>query len=214
VKALNSLWVRLTLVFALIALVTLGTLGVLSNRLMSTEFRYYVVRSDVMVAGGVIDRLAAYYERNGSWKGIGTLLDQGVNLARASQSRFMPGVRTPRLDVILTDARGRVFYDVGDKMIGTRLSQRQLDDGMPIINANGETTGYLLIALPKPEALGVLERGYLTRFRNVLFAATGVAIALGVAASAVFSLNLTAPLRRLAGAARQVAKGDLSQRVS
>ena len=211
---LNSLWVRMTLVFTAIALVVVGAVALWSNRLAGAEFRQYVTHSELTVGGAALEGLSLYYQRQGSWDGVEVLLQQGIRFAPSRFSHFGPISRMRWLNVILADARGRVVFDSAQEPTGRRLPARELANGLPIPGADGETVGYLLVALPRPDAFGPLEQRFLMRVRNVLLAGAGLAVGLALAVSALFSLSLTAPLRRLADAARAVASGDLGQRVS
>ena len=213
-KALNSLWVRLTLIFTFIILVAFGALAILSSGLASTEFRQYITQSSVAMSGGVLDRLAEYHQQHGSWDGVEVLIGQGVRFVRSSFPHWDPIIRARRLEVVLTDSKGRIVFDSDNESTSKRLPSRELSKGMAIPDPeSGKVVGYLLIALPRPDTLGPLESQFLTRMRNLLFAGTGLAVAMGLVVSAFLSLNMTAPLRRLADAARSVAAGDLSQRV-
>ncbi|MBI2857925.1 MAG: HAMP domain-containing protein [Chloroflexi bacterium] len=62
--------------------------------------------------------------------------------------------------------------------------------------------------------MGLPENDFLSSVRNSLWAAAGVAIAISAAMALVLSRQVTAPLRKLSLAASQVARGDMSQRVS
>ena len=74
--------------------------------------------------------------------------------------------------------------------------------------------GYLLLSFPGGmDMLGQLEQQFLDRMRSILVAGAAVAVLVGLAIGVLLSRNLTAPLQRLAGAARAVAGGDLKQRV-
>jgi two-component system OmpR family sensor kinase len=114
----------------------------------------------------------------------------------------------PMSFMLLTDAEGQVIY--GNPAIdpdGVRKGQ-----SVEII-AGGVVVGRLSSAAPGLVDLGPLEQGFLTRMRNYMILAAGLAAGLGLALGVVFSRNLAAPLRRLATAARAVAGGDLSQKV-
>jgi L-asparagine transporter-like permease len=73
----NRLWVRLTLAFALIILVVAGAIAILIRQTAETEFRRYITHSGMMASGSGVEALIAYYERQGSWDGVESLLGQG-----------------------------------------------------------------------------------------------------------------------------------------
>ncbi|NIO67664.1 MAG: sensor histidine kinase, partial [Anaerolineae bacterium] len=64
---MNRLWVRLTLAFVLVTLVGVSTVALLANLNASRQFRYYLAHSDMMGRSNLVDDLAVYYERQGSW---------------------------------------------------------------------------------------------------------------------------------------------------
>ena len=213
---LDRLWVRLTIAFTLVILGSVSIIAILGSQQTEESFRQYVVHSELLVSGQALDTLEAYYQQNGSWEGVGSILQGGSLLLLAQQTPrnpWEPIDRRRKLDVILADAKGKVIYNsAGDRV--QALSDRDISNAIQISNEDsGQTIGYLLMALPASDSLGPLEISFLTRMRQLLTAGLMVALVLGVVASALISLGLTAPLRRLAGAARAVASGDLGQRV-
>jgi two-component system OmpR family sensor kinase/two-component system sensor histidine kinase BaeS len=82
------------------------------------------------------------------------------------------------------------------------------------IEVDGKVVGRLVIAWPMESAiLGPLEESFVARLRQMLVIGAALAGGLGLVLGLAVSRSLTAPLRRLAEAARAVAGGDLSQRV-
>jgi two-component system OmpR family sensor kinase/two-component system sensor histidine kinase BaeS len=111
--------------------------------------------------------------------------------------------------LLLADAEGSVIY--GDRM--GRLSEGQKAGAVPI-SVDGTTVGFLTSTAPRPaQVLGPLEQSFLARFRASLIVGAAAAGALGLLLGLLLSRSLTAPLRRLTGAAKAVAAGDFSQRV-
>jgi two-component system OmpR family sensor kinase len=212
-RALNSLWVRLTLVFTLVILVVVGAIAYLITRTTDTEFRQYVTRSEVTAYG--MDQLAAYYQAQGSWNGVESLLGNGV-VVRGSRwpGDRRPGLPEMRMGVVLADADGKVVFDGTGTSTGSRLKSGDLQDAIVITASDGEQKlGYLLIPAPVLPSLGGAEERFLDRTQRILLLGTVLAIALGLAIGALFSHSLAAPLQRLAAAARAVARGDLGKQV-
>ncbi|MBC8448777.1 MAG: HAMP domain-containing protein [Chloroflexi bacterium] len=220
---MNRLWVRLTLAFALVILVAVGAIAILINQATGVRFREYVTRSGMMASGSGMEQLAAYYQREGSWEGVESLLAEGVLIGRSMGGPWggpwqdrggSPGMAGGRLDAVLADVSGKVVFDSAGKGRGRRLSSAELDNALPITEPDGgQVVGYLLIALPQPEMLGTLEQSFLDRLRSVLIAGGALAVGLGLIVGAILSHGLTAPLRRLTKAAQSVAAGDFSQKV-
>ena len=217
---MNRLRVQLVLAFTLVVLVAVGAIALLINRTTSTAFRQYITNSGVRASGSGVQQLVAYYQEQGSWDGIERLLGEGILLAGPVRGP-MPAAnardRQPgrRVDVMLADAKGRVVFDNTGKAEGTRLSSAEKSRALTISETDdSEVLGYLLLSWPGPgDGLGRLEQRFLDSMRSILLLGGAVAVALGLVLGALLSQSLTAPLQRLAAAARAVAAGDLSQQV-
>ena len=83
---MNRLWVRLTLAFALVILVTVGVIALLADLTASHAFRRYLSYSDSALHQTLVERLSIYYQENGSWQGVGSFLGQigGTSISRLS----------------------------------------------------------------------------------------------------------------------------------
>lgn len=214
-KALNSLWVRLTLTFTLIILIVVGAIAIWMNRATATEFRQYITRSEVTAYG--MENLAAYYRAHGGWEGVDELLRHGVVVtgSRWAMMGRRSGMPETRLSVILADANGTIVFDGVGQRTGKRLSAAELKDAIRVAEVGSDQVlGYMLIALPSAPQLGATEQRFLTRTRGILVSVAALAVLLGLVVSAIFSRSLTAPLQRLAAAARAVARGDIGKRVA
>ena len=223
---MNRLWVRLTLAFALVVLVAVGAIALLINRTTGVELRRYVTDSGMQVAGSGIQQLVWYYEDHGSWEGVDSLLSGGVFVNGPSGMMGMPqlvdggfqsSMQAGPLDIVLADAKGKVVYDSAGKAAGKSLSSDEKTKAVPIASYDGqEVIGYLLLSLPSTggeDRLGNLEKEFLARVQKVLWIGAALAVGLGLIMGLILSRNLTAPLQRLAGAARAVAGGNLGQQV-
>jgi two-component system OmpR family sensor kinase len=219
---MNRLWVQLTLAFTLVILVAVSSIAVLIQSRTGVEFRQYITHSGMQASGSGMLELVAYYDQEGSWDGVDSLLSEmifvggpmGMPLPMQSRDR-RPGRMGGGLEVLLADAAGRIVYDSTEKDKGKRLSSGERARALPISRDDGEDViGYLLLSLPRsPDRLGALEERFLDRMRDVLMAGAAVAVVLGLVAGALLSRRLAAPLQRLAAAARAVGAGDLSQQV-
>jgi two-component system OmpR family sensor kinase/two-component system sensor histidine kinase BaeS len=217
---MNRLRVQLILAFTLVVLVAVGVIAALIIRTTDTEFRQYITLSGMQASGRGMEQLVSYYELQGSWEGVESLLGQGVfiswpgGVSMPAMSR-RPGPPGGQLDVTLADADGRIVYDSTGKAQGKRLKSGAKSQALPITPTDdGEVIGYLLLSFPGGlDRLGQLERQFLDRMRNVLVIGAALAVGLGLIMGALLSRSLTAPLQRLAAAVRAVAAGDLNQRV-
>jgi hypothetical protein len=73
---MNRLWVRLTLAFALVILVTVAAVAILADLTAGQAFRQYLSYTDIARFQNLTDRLVEHYQANGSWEGIDEFLRQ------------------------------------------------------------------------------------------------------------------------------------------
>ena len=216
---MNRLWVRLTLAFALVILVTVTAIALLADLTAGQAFRQYLSYSNTAGFQNLTERLSEYYEARGTWDGVDEILSQ-VRLLPAPLPRPMterkPGTldwRDDRMRLILADANGRVVYDGRDGRAGRKLTRDEQAAAQEILVDN-QVVGQLVVSRPVQSAiLGPLERAFVERLRWLLLIGGLVAGALGILLGLALSRSLTAPLQRLATAARAVARRDFSQRV-
>jgi hypothetical protein len=71
---MNRLWVRLTLAFTLVTVVTLGVVAVLANFRAGEAFRLYLTYSDPSRYEPLVQTLSTYYRSHGSWQGVESTL--------------------------------------------------------------------------------------------------------------------------------------------
>ncbi len=217
---MNRLWVQLTLALTVVVLVAVGAIAILIIRTTNSQFRQYITHSDMRASGAGMRQLVSYYDEQGSWEGIDSLLDRAVvmagqwGIALPYRSRF-PGAAGEPLAITLTDANWRVVYDGAGDAEGSKLASRDRSKALPIErDGDGEVLGYLLLSLPgQTDRFGELEQRFLSGMQRILIIGATLAVAVGLAIGVLLSRNLTAPLGRLAAAARGVAAGHLDQRV-
>lgn len=212
---MNRLWVRLTLAFALVILVTVGAIALLADLTAGRAFRQYLSYTDVARFQNLSDVLVEYYQARESWEGIDQLLRQ-IRIVPGPMMGRRPGTidwRDDMFRITLADADGHVVFDGPGGNPGRNLSRGEQAAAQDIL-VDGEVVGRVVISRPVQSAiLGPLERMFVTRLRWLLVAGGLLAGAVGGLLGLVFSRNLTAPLQRLAGAARAVASRDFSRRV-
>ena len=216
---MNRLWVRLTLAFALVILVTVAAISVLADLTAGRAFRQYLSYSNTAGFQNLTAQLAAYYETHGSWNGVEETLSQ-VRILPAPLPRPMtdrrPGTlvwRDEQMRLTLADADALVVYDGPDGRLGRKLSRDERAAAQEILVAD-QVVGQLVVSRPIQSAiLGPLERAFVERLRWLLVIGGLLAGALGILLGLALSRSLTAPLQRLATAARAVARRDFSQRM-
>ncbi|MGD9148618.1 MAG: sensor histidine kinase, partial [Anaerolineae bacterium] len=67
---MNRLWVRLTLAFALVILVTVSAIALLADLTAGQAFRQYLSYSNTAGFQNLAANLAEYYEARGTWEGV------------------------------------------------------------------------------------------------------------------------------------------------
>jgi signal transduction histidine kinase len=219
---MNRLRVQLILAFTLVVLVAVGAIAVLIIRTTDTQFRRYITHSGMQASGSGVQQLVDYYQEQGSWDGVDSLLGQAVFVSGPwawGSSIPEPGRRPDwpgaRLDVVLANADGKIVYDSARQSEGKKLKAREMSQALPITQTeDGEVLGYLLLSLPSEgDRLGDLEQMFLNQMEQILIIGAALAVAVGLAIGTLLSRSLTAPLQRLAAAARAVAAGDRGHQV-
>jgi signal transduction histidine kinase len=198
----NRLWVRLSLAFVFVAVISALAVAVLATTVASNQFQQYVARRDLLAQTGVLDDLAVYYETNGTWAGVESVL---VQLAGRGQGRGRP-------PVLLADSSGSIVYDERNQRVGTALSNSEHDNALPI-EVQGATAGYLLLGAQGRGALATNEQDFLDQLQRTLLIAALIAAGLGIVIGLVISRTVSRPLSRLAQAARAFAAHHWDQRV-
>jgi signal transduction histidine kinase len=217
---MNRLRVQLTLAFTLVVLVAVGAIAVLFIRTTNAQFRRYITDSGMQASGSGMQQLVAYYQQQGSWDGVESLLEQDVFVI-GPWGVAVPGSAPPsrrpggQLALTLADEDGRIVYDSAAESQGRKLSSREKSQALPITESDGgEPIGFLLLSFQEDlDRLGGLEQQFLDRMEQVLITGAVLAVLVGLVIGALLSRNLTAPLQHLATAARAVGTGDLDQQV-
>ncbi len=230
---LYSLRVRLLLAFALVIVVTVGTVAFFASRGASDEVQLFERQSQEMRVSRLQRFLAGHYAFNGSWQNVQSLVSQ---IASSEEMR-----------IVLTDATGMVVADSANLLVGKHYSPES--GGTPIYPpslpfrissrspAPGEAPGPGLeagsqsqppptpaVALPADRLLGTLyvgsERPDAVIYQRLAekinsFLLWGALLAVGIAMALTFLLSrqILSPAKALAMAARRLARGDFSQRV-
>ncbi|MEP7289051.1 MAG: HAMP domain-containing sensor histidine kinase [Chloroflexota bacterium] len=235
----KRLWVRLTLSFVIVTQVSIVLVAVLANSTISGDFRLYIVRKTVPVEDTLPADLVTFYERNGSWQGVASVLTAPPSMVIASGVPAQPqsliadangGVAsiltTPPSMVIasgvpaqpqplIADANGNVVYDSSGTQIGGVLSDPERMAAIPM-SAEGKTIGYFLRGPLDVNFTDRLmqtpEQDFLDRLGQTLTIVALVAGILGVGLGLIMARTVVAPLASLSGAARAFASHQWDRR--
>jgi two-component system, OmpR family, sensor kinase len=222
---MNRLWVRLTLAFALVAVIGIGLASMLANLAISNEFRSFVGRSEATSqSSDLATKLVSYYSAHQSWNDVGTILiparppQGGASQGGASQSggpqpgSLQPDRFGPPLSLIVADANGAIVFDSSQRRVSEALSQAERD-AATALKEQDQTIGYLVFTPGPVATLRPTEQFFIDQVRQNLVVAALIATAIGAVLGLLFSRTLTRPLNRLVTAARAIAAKDLTHRV-
>ncbi len=207
---MNRLSVRLAVAFVGVTLAAVAVVALLADWQAVGEFRQFLGQQAALQQTGLAEQLAEYYQSHGSWQGVEVVLGAAVGSPGRGAGAGRGG---PRL--LLADAAGTVLYDPRTGRAGQALTADERAAAEPIV-VDGQVAGYLAFGdlARSAAALSAAEQGYLDRLRASLWLAALVAGALGIAAGLWLSRTLTAPLARLALAARAFARRDWTARAA
>lgn len=209
---MRSLRVKLALAFLLVVILAVGVVAVLANRATRSEFETYMRYGLAGPSTDVVAALARFYAARGGWQGVDAYLPGIVPRGRGQGQGQGMGMGAASFAYIVADASGVVVADTETGRTGQRLSRAELARGVPI-TVDGHQVGTLLVRAEAGRFLGMHEQRFLDGVNRALAAGGVLTAALAAALGLWLAGRLTSPLRRLEGAARCIAAGDLSCRV-
>ena len=210
---------RLFLSFALIVLVSVGSVVIFARYSTAREVRAYMFRGGMVGVEGLVTALEDYYQQNHSWQGAESLLSSpgfahGRRLAGQGNAAPGPGGMGAMMGqrLRLADATGDVVADTADPNPSSQLNAAELDGAIPL-QAGEEIVGYLL-----PEGGATFnqsdEANLVSRLSRAALIAAGIAVGFSLLLALFFSYRLLLPVRALTRAATHLAEGDLTGRVA
>jgi two-component system sensor histidine kinase BaeS len=202
---------KLLISFFMIALVSIGSVVIAARRTNAREVRSFMFGGGMYGLGGMATRLESYYQENGTWEGVETLLNTSMHGSGKGQGQggMMGGMMSQRLR--LADASGNVLVDTVSQQASGKLSADELGSAV-VLKVDDKTVGYLLpeggVNFTSSDELSLLDR-----LNRPALTAAVVAGILSLILALVFAYGLIRPVRELTHAAAKLAGGDLSQRV-
>ncbi len=195
-RSLQGLRFRVLVALILVIAVAVGVVSFLASRATTGEFQRYVERGGMMRHQRFEMYLARYYMQNLSWSGVQSLVEQIGQIA---------GER-----IVLADGEGRIIADSANKLIGQTVTQ----DWAPVaLIANRGVLVGAVYADPLGPADDPQREAFLASINRALLLAAVVAGLAAVLLTVGLSRRILRPVETLTAAARQMEKGDLSQRV-
>jgi signal transduction histidine kinase len=195
----HRLWFRLSLIFAVIILVTVGTIYLfVSLRTAVVIDRYQKLTAQyraVQVRGNLYSH---YYSQNRTWQGVQPVVIQAGRLSAAR--------------IVLVATNGTVIGDSKEEYLGkvnytnSSITPLQLTEAQMLL---GEL--YIIPDLTGEPYKTFRELSASTR--SFLLIGGSIAIALALVLIFFLSRRITSPIAVLSRTARRLGQGDLSQRV-
>ncbi|MGB6874194.1 MAG: ATP-binding protein [Dehalococcoidia bacterium] len=196
---IHSLWFRLSMAFAVIMVVTVGTIYFFVSQRIAVEVEYYEEISAQYRSDQIQSSLYIHYWEKQSWEGVQSVVVDASSIAGTH--------------IILTAANGTVLADSQGKLLGEYYNPDPPDSPLeltwgPVI------LGRVYISLdPEAEPYVAPFRGLSASINRFLLLGGSLAIGIALILTFVLSRRLSSPIGVLANAARRLGRGDLSQRV-
>jgi len=196
-----SLWFRLSITFAVIILLTVGTIYLFVSQRIAVEVGHYEQISAEYRSDQIQSRLYLHYWRQQlSWEGIQSVVEEASSISGTH--------------IILTGVDGTVIADSqGELSVGEYYNPDSPDNPLELF-WGADFLGKVYI-IPDPE----LEL-YVAPFRRLsesinrfLLLGGSLAIVIALVLTFILSRRMSSPIGVLANAARRLGGGDLSQRV-
>jgi signal transduction histidine kinase len=196
---IHRLWFRLGLIFAAIVLVTVVTIYFFVSQRIAVEVEDYATTYQQNLAVQVRSKLYVHYFQQGySWDGVQSLVEDTADVT---------GTR-----IILAAGNGTVIGDSAKELLGMNYTDSSVSPVELIWREEVIVRAYIIVDPTAGASVAPFLRLSASINRSLLL---GGSLAIGIALllTSVLSRRMMSPIGVLAGAARRLGRGDLSQRV-
>ncbi len=193
-KIVHKIQFRLLVSYAVIILVSIGTIFTFTVHSTRQGFEEYEERSEELRVARLEQILTGYHTEG--WAGVQTLV------------RDMSSLYGQR--IVLTDANGVVVGDSDGSLMGKTFTSDWTSQKL-LSQQGGTILGTLYIS-PQPSAEIALTTELSDSIKRFLLLGGGLAVIAAVALTFVLSRRISTPVQSLAIAARRLGEGNLSQR--
>jgi len=195
---IHRLWFRLSVTFAVIILVTVGTIYFFVSQRIAVEIEYYKTISVQYRSDQIQSRLYIYYWKERSWEDVQSVVEDTAHVSGTH--------------IILVAVNGTVMGDSKGKLLGTNYTDSS--DSPLEMFLGAQFLGKVYISSdPEAELYVAPFLRLSTSINRSLLLGGSLAIAIALLLTFVLSRRITSPIGVLAKAARRLGRGDLSQRV-
>jgi len=196
---IHRLWFRLSVTFAVIILVTVGTIYFFVSQRTGAEIERYQEKTADYRATQVRSSLyVQYWSQNRSWERVQPVVKQTARLSGTH--------------IILVATNGTVIGDSEEELLGARNYTNSSVTPLPLTDEQ-ESLGEVYIIPDLTAEPYVTFRKLSASTSRFLLVGGSLAIAIALLLTFVLSRRITSPIGVLARAARRLGRGDLSQRV-
>ena len=201
---------RLILSFILVVAIAIGSILLIARIQTQNAVRAFVYRGGAAGLEKTVTALEGYYRRNGSWDGVNAAFQELAQ--RRERGQGQGSITPPSIQRLqLADRNGFILMDTGNPAPAGRLSRLERNRSIEL-RVDGRVVGYLY-PVGIVNFSSAAERNLLDRLSQSAFTAALIASAVALGIAFFLSYRLLRPVHELTRAARQLADGDLSQRV-
>jgi signal transduction histidine kinase len=226
--AVTTFWQRLPFRFKLVGaffiVIAIGIVSVYLVNVYSIVKQFNLLNSErfKQEAARVAPIMLTFYEQSGDWE---TFLQELRDRAPNQNQGRRPPQRSDDFsaffifdfirdeELIIANGDGRVIFDAARALNNTQLARPVINQGYPLVTADGETVGILISGFAISRFTPLVENFFRSLNRTTLVA---ILIAVGTSLILITFLvrQLARPLRSVAEAAEAIAEGDLDQKVN
>ncbi len=197
----HRLWFRLSLIFAVIILVTVGTIYLFVSQRISVERENYNKISAQYISNQIRYRLYVFYSNNVTWQGVQSVVEDTADVSGTH--------------IILVASNGTVVGDSEEgKLLGENYTDTDSSENTLELTWSQKPIGRAFITLDPTAGVWTVPFQKLSASINrSLLVGGSLAIAIALILIFFLSRRITSPIAVLSRTARRLGQGDLSQRV-
>jgi signal transduction histidine kinase len=198
---IHKLWFRFAITFALIIVMTVGTIYFFVSQRLAVEVEYYEGISEqyrTERSDQIISMLYANYWRH-QWEDVQSVVEDASGIAGTH--------------IILTAANGTVIADSQGNLLGEYYESDSLGSNLTLPWSTELLGQVYIISNPEAEPFVAPFLRLSESINRFLLLGGGLAIGIALLLTFLLSRRMTSPIGVLANAARRLGRGELSQRV-